>query len=96
MEMIKASVVQIEEKYFIQMQDGERTIRIPISEDKPSEVKAAFNALIARIKEGVFQIELQEPGEDLFSQVAREYIIQLNQEIQQVRDEMKEHGLVAE
>jgi len=96
METIKATVVQIDEKHFIKIKDKEHTIRIPMSEDKPIEVKSAFNKLIARIKDGEFQIELAEVGEDLFSQVANEYITQLNRDIQEVRGEMEQHGLVAD
>jgi len=95
METIKAAVVQIEEKRFIEIRDGDSKIRIPISEDIPSEVKAAFNALIARIKTGVFKIELEGIGDDLFSQVAKEYLIQLNREIQEVHGEMEQYGLAA-
>lgn len=94
MEMIKATVEQIEEKYFIEIKDGEDTIRIPISEDKPFEVKSAFNRLIARIKGGEFQIELDNVGDDLFSQVANEYITQLNREILEVHGEMEQNDLL--
>ena len=96
METIKANVVQVDEKYFIDIKDKENTIRIPMSEDKPNEVKSAFNKLIARIKAGEFQIDLAEVGEDLFSQVANEYITQLNREIQEVYGEMQQYGLVAD
>lgn len=96
METIKATVVQVDEKHFIKIEDEEHTIRIPISEDNPNEVKSVFNRLIARIKEGEFQIELAEVGEDLFSQVANEYITQLNREIQEVHGEMEQYGLVAD
>ena len=96
METIKATVVQVDEKHFIKIEDEEHTIRIPMSEDKPNEVKSAFNRLIARIKDGEFQIELAEVGEDLFSQVANEYITQLNREIQEVHGEMEQYGLVAD
>ena len=95
METIKANVVQVDENYFIMIEGEDHAIRIPMSEDKPNVVKSAFNSLIARIKEGEFQIELTEVGEDLFSQVANEYIVQLNREIQEVRGEMKQYGLVA-
>lgn len=94
METIKATVVQVDEKHYINIEDKKYTIRIPISEDKPNEVKSAFNRLIARIKDGEFQIELAEVGEDLFSQVANEYITQLNREIQEVHGEMEQYGLV--
>lgn len=93
MEIVKASVAELEKKHFIRMEDGENIISIPISDDEPNAVKAAFNALIVRLKKGVFQIELQGVSEDLFSQVAKEYITQLNREIAEVRKEMEEHGL---
>ena len=96
MEAIKAAVVEVDEKHFISIQDGARAIRIPMSEDKPNEVKSAFNELITRIRDGVFQIELENVGDDLFSQVANEYITQLNREIQEVHNEMKQYGLLAE
>jgi len=94
METIKATVVQVDEKYFIKIEDEDQAITIPISEEKPNEVKNAFNKIITRIKGGEFQIELEEVGEDLFSQVANEYITQLNREIQGVHGEMKQYGLV--
>ena len=96
MEIVKAKVVEIDEKHFIKIENGDEGIKIPISEDKPNAVKSAFNKLIARIKEGEFKIELEDVGQDLFSQVANEYIMQLNREIQEVRGEMKGYGLVGD
>ena len=94
METIKANVVQLEEKHFIKIVTGDEEIKIPMSEDKPNEVKNAFNRIITRMKDGAFQIELEKVGEDLFSQVANEYITQLNREIQEVYGEMERYGLV--
>ena len=94
METIKATIVQVDDKHFIKIEDGDTQISIPISEDKPNEVKSAFNKLIARIKDGEFKIKLTEVGDDLFSQVANEYITQLNREIQEFHGEMKEYGLI--
>ena len=39
---------------------------------------------------------MENVGEDLFSQVATEYITQLNREIQEVHGEMKHYDLVAD
>jgi len=94
METVKATVVELDEKHFIKIETGGEEINIPISEDKPNEVKSAFNKLITRIKEGAFEIRLEDIGQDLFSQVANEYVTQLNREIQEVRGEMKDYGLV--
>lgn len=94
METLKATVECIEDKYFVAIKDGDAEIRIPMSEDKANDVKSAFNKLLARIKVGAFQIKLDQVGDDLFSQVANEYLNQLNREIKEVRDEMKKHSLV--
>ncbi len=94
METIKATVVELDEKHFIKIENEGDEINIPISEDNPHEVKSVFNKLIARIKDGEFEIELEDVGADLFSLVAREYITQLNREIQEVRAEMEGFGLV--
>lgn len=96
METIKAKVAEHAEKHFIEIEDVIETITIPISEDKPNEVKRAFNKLIERIKAGNFEIELEDADESLFLDVAKEYITQLNREIQEVRGEMVELGLVEE
>lgn len=96
METIKASVVAIGEKYSIKIEAGDGGILIPMSEEKPIEVKSAFNKLITQIKEREFQIKLDEVREDLFSQVANEYITQLNREIKEVRGEMKRYGLLGD
>ena len=39
METIKAEVVELDEKYFIRIEAEENPIKIPMSEDKPNEVK---------------------------------------------------------
>lgn len=94
METIKATVESLEDNYFIKIKTGDEEISIPMSEDKPNEVKSAFNKIITRVKGGEFQIKLEEVGENLFSQVANEYLIQLNREIQEIHGEMKQYGLV--
>ena len=94
METIKATVENLDDKYFIKIKTGDEEISIPMSDDKPNEVKSAFNKIITRIKAGEFQIKLDEVRDDLFSQVANEYLTQLNREIQEVRGEMKQYGLV--
>lgn len=96
METINAAMSEVDGKHFIRIEAGGKQINIPLSEDKPNEVKSAFNKLITRIKEGPFQINLTNVGDDLFSQVANEYIVQLNREILEVHGEMKQYGLTTE
>ncbi len=96
METIKASVVNQEEKHFIKIQDNENAITIPISEDDPNVVKVAFNKLIGRLRKGQFEIELDKDGSDLFSQIAKEYVKQLNAELAEVYDELEREGFIEE
>ena len=94
METIKASIENHDEKHFIKIQDDENAITIPISEDDPNVVKEAFNKLIERLRKGPFEIELEDVGSDLFSQIAKEYITQLNAELAEVYDELEREGFI--
>lgn len=96
METIEASVENHDEKHFIKIQDNEDAITIPISEDDPNVVKAVFNKLIERLRKGLFKIELNKDGSDLFSQIAKEYIKQLNAELAEVYGELEQEGLIEE
>jgi len=95
METIEAVVEVLEDKYFISIDLGEGSVaKISLSDDKANDVKAAFNKIITRIKLGEFQIKMNVVGDDLYSQVANEYLIQLNREIKEVRGEMEAQGLI--
>lgn len=95
MEVLKAFVRLAEEKYTLEIELGDEVAIIPLSQDEPNEVKRAFNKLIVKLKSGLFRIDLQECGEDLFSQVAKEYLAQLNSELEEVFGEMMSEGLAS-
>lgn len=92
-EVLEAVIRVDEDKYTLEIQLGDEVAIIPLSQDQPNEVKSAFNKLIVRLKSGLIRIELQEPGEDLFSQVSKEYLEQLNSELEEVYGEMVSEGL---
>ena len=94
METVEARVAQIDEKLFIKIELQVGAVLIPMSDDKADEIKSAFNKLIVQIKKGEFQIKLEGLGDDLFSQVANEYVKQLNREIKEVHAELKQHRLI--
>jgi len=96
MEIVKAKVLEAESRHFIRIGDGKDSIDIPISEDNPNKVKSAFNKLLVRLKTNKIKIELEDVGTDLFSQVANEYIAQLNRDLSTVHREMVKHQLVEE
>jgi hypothetical protein len=93
METIEAELISVGEEYFIQINDAPN-ILIPVSKDDANVVKSAFNALISRLKVRPFQIVLKEVEKDLFFHVATEYINQLNGELLEVYEEMKQYGFV--
>jgi hypothetical protein len=96
METLKAEVAQEDDSRFIRITKDEAEIKIPLTEDNPNAIKSAFNELISLAKQDDLEIEMDEVGPDLFSQVASEYIAQLNREIQEVRREMQDIGLIGD
>jgi hypothetical protein len=96
METIKATVTEVDGKHYIEIHCSDEFCNISLSEDNPNEVKKSFNKLIEVLKEKKFQIQLEEIENNLFSQVANEYINQLNREILEVHGEMLDYGLIEE
>lgn len=96
MDNVSARVSEEDGKHFIVIDPEGDDIRIPMSEEKPTDVKRAFNRLIVRLKAGPFVIQLEDLGGDLFSEVAEEYVKQLNGELREVRAEMVKFGLATE
>ena len=94
MEVLKATVENTDDKYFIRIKVEGGDVIIPLSDDNANAVKSAFNKLIQRIRAGEVTIKLDKVGDDLFSMVAHEYLTQLNREIQEVHSQMKEYGLL--
>lgn len=92
--VLKAVVRSVKDSYSIEIKLSDENASIPLSEDKPNDVKAAFNKLIVHLKGGLFRVELDKCGEDLFSQVAKEYLVQLNREVKEIYGEMQNHGLI--
>ncbi len=92
---VKACVVTVQEKYFLEVTLEQESVSIPISDDNPNRVKSAFNKLLERTRAGPFAIELTSDTDDLFTHVATEYIAQLNRELQEVWKEIEQHKLVS-
>lgn len=93
MENIKATIENHNEKYFIKINFESEDVSIPLCEDNPNAIKSAFNKIISQIKKAEFQIQLEADGDNLFSQVSKEYITQLNREIAEIRSEMEQYKL---
>ena len=94
METVRAMVENADDKYFLRIKVESGDVVIPLSDDNANAVKNAFNKLIQRIREGEFKIQLDKEGDELFSMVAKEYLMQLNREIGEVYSQIKEYGLL--
>lgn len=67
---------------------------IQLAEDKPNEIKDVFNKLIVTLKKGLFQFNLDDPTDDLYHHISKEYLVQLNCELESVYDELKDFDLL--
>lgn len=97
METYKAEVVEDEdEEYFLALELPKREpLYIPLTQDLPKDVQEVFNQLIVSLKDGPFEFSIEDDEtSDLYYQVSQEYISQLNAELEEVFDEMEEHGLM--
>ncbi len=94
METYNASVIKKEEDWFLILSIIGGDLSIPLTQDEPLVVKSVFNKLILKLKENEFEFIFQNTGEDLFSQIAKEYIKQLNTELRSVRKELSDYDLV--
>ena len=95
METHKAEIAEKEDEYYLVLKIQDKALNIPITKDLPKEVQNVFNQLIVSLKKGVFQFSIKkiEDG-DIFYQVAKEYISQLNSELKDVYEEMVKYGFL--
>lgn len=94
METFKAEVVHEGENYFLALNVRSNEIKIPLTEDKPNDIMSAFNDLIVELKKGEFQFELHNHEHDLYTQISKEYIHQLNEELSSVYNELSDYELL--
>lgn len=94
METCNARVVKEEPNHYIELSLKQGALKISMTEDVPNDVKSIFNQLIVQLKSEQFNFNLIELGNDLFSQIAAEYITQLNNELTTVYKELEHHELL--
>lgn len=94
METYNATVVNEDDDWFLVLSVDSDDMRIPLTRDEPLVIKTVFNKLILNLKEREFQFEAKIVGKDLFSQIAKEYIEQLNLELRSVYKELSDYDLV--
>lgn len=96
METHKAAISRQDEKASLILNINGENLEIELTEDKPNEVKSVFNNLIAFLKKGPFQFELEDDKEDLYFHICTEYIGQLNTELSSIYQELEDYELLEE
>lgn len=95
METYNAEITTIADECFLVLKIADKELSIPITKDLPKEVQNVFNELIRRLKNGLLQFNMKDVEDgDINYHVAREYISHLNLELQDIYEEMKQHGLL--
>ncbi|KMP10291.1 hypothetical protein UR09_06720 [Candidatus Nitromaritima sp. SCGC AAA799-A02] len=91
----EADVIKIDEEYFLVLKLPDNKLKIAITQDLPKDVQKVFNDLIVSLKNGIFNFSLNEQEDkDIYYHVAKEYISQLNSELDEIYKEMKEYNLL--
>ena len=96
METKKALIHRQKESTSLLLKMGSKDIQIILTDDNPNNIKAAFNELLQELKLSNFNFELYDQKEDLYFHICKEYISQLNNELNSVRSEMIDYGLIEE
>ncbi len=93
METYNASVINKDDNWFLVLSISGGDLSIPLTQDEPLAIKSVFNQLILKLKEKEFKFNFQDTGNDLFTQIAKEYIKQLNTELSSVHKELSDYDL---
>lgn len=94
MEKFNTRIVSKDGDFILTMKLKKETVEISLTEDKPEEVRAAFNRLIVLLKTSPIVLNFQKDGDDLYQQIGEEYIKQLNRELSIVRKDLEEYEMV--
>ncbi len=91
----EADIIKIDKEYFLALNLQDNVLKIAITQDIPKDVQNVFNELILSLKNGVFKFLLKEQEDaDIYYDIAKEYISQLNLELDNIYKEMNEYNLL--
>lgn len=95
METHEAEVIVEGSEHILSLNINDSTLKLPLTKDEPNEIKKVFNKLIIYLKKGAFKFTVSEKEDgDLIYHVAKEYIDQLNKELSEVYQELKDYHLI--
>lgn len=92
----KATINRNDSKDSLILNVNNQALEIILTEDNPNNVKAVFNSLLKELKKGFFIFELDDSSEDLYYNICKEYVTQLNTDLKSVYDELSDYELLEE
>jgi hypothetical protein len=94
METNKATIQRGDQNTFLVLNVNNQDFKIILTDDNPNNVKDVFNKLLLELKKGLFEFEIEDETEDLYHHICKEYILQLNDELQTIFQELEEYELL--
>lgn len=94
METRKASIKRDKKNTYLVLETSPKNLEIILTDDNPNSIMTAFNSLLSELKKGMFQFDLVDTKEDLYYHICKEYVKQLNTEIKEVFNELKDYELL--
>jgi hypothetical protein len=95
METHKALITTVNSEQYLSLKINGTQLDLPLTKDEPNEIKEVFNELIRNLKKGLFCFSMEEKEDgDLVYQVANEYVKQLNKELEEVYQALKDCQLL--
>ncbi len=95
METHDAKVIVDGADHILSLKVKDSILNLPLTKDEPNEIKKVFNDLIIHLKNGPFEFSMEKKEDgDLIYHVANEYVKQLNKELSEVYQELKDYQLI--
>ena len=95
METHEATLKVVDSEHYLSLKIENDVLNVPLTKDEPNEIKKVFNELIIHLKKGLLKFTMTEEEDgDLIYQVAKEYVIQLNNELSEVYQELEHNQLL--
>jgi hypothetical protein len=93
METKKAMIKRDTSNAFLVLDVNGKKLEIILTDDNPN-IMSVFNVLLKELKKGLFQFKLEDTKDDLCLHICKEYIKQLNAELREVHNELKDFDLL--